>query len=703
MEKNNQFIKLSNQQNRTSSISDGMVKIASWLKHARFFLFCLALIFVIFFLSYLTILRSMDSILYDLLTRYSTVKPSPRNTVLVEIKFDDLSNYNNLWTQVISNLTAQAPKGIVFGFLPEEASPDFYTKVGSDSNVIFARHLQQNPNLPTELILEPLPLQFQNKPFTFGVLSIPPLKNGGIYKYEYLHYNLDNLAYPTLELASYLKFGPESKKIPSTTNDMYLVNFKGGANSLARIQIEKVISNDLIPELIKDKIILIGFAKDPYLLSLRTPAKSEDNLISLLEFQAFALDTLLNNDIISEVEKTSFLLILLFIGIGSLVVYFYATGLISLIFTIALTILYVVVSWFSLIYMNLWLPIFPVLLVQYLLFLVVSRKETQDEEKAAKNILLNLTLKLHERIYPTNFYMSEDYWMHLVVMIDQVLPLEKSIFLEKVPNDHRVKEIKALRCSLKDINELRRDYTRTPYSIAIAENDLIEVQNYFKKNENEQPQTQYLIPLQFLGQVLGFWAFTIDSENDDSQLRFKKVIKMFADEVSGLLYQREYYRKQLSKNTFWKNFFSFQDKKLLLDNVYKSISLIERQLVNLESIFNNSSTASIYYDLFGKVLKINHKMTEILKAEAIIAFDLSVSELINKLSNIEIAEARKYLEKVIVEHQVITLPMTLAKSKMSGAIKVQALSENTNTTTDTGIAIPFRLTGILLEIIETTK
>lgn len=95
-------------------------------------------------------------------------------------------------------------------------------------------------------------------------------------------------------------------------------------------------------------------------------------------------------------------------------------------------------------------------------------------------------------------------------MVRQSLDLGWLIFLERPPGQHHVREIAALNCQFADIDERRRDYRRAPYSDAIAENRLIRLRRLFLKLD--PGMDQYMTPLTFGGEVLGFWAMGIAPE-----------------------------------------------------------------------------------------------------------------------------------------------------------------------------------------------
>ncbi len=409
-------------------------------------------------------------------------------------------------------------------------------------------------------------------------------------------------------------------------------------------------------------------------------------------------NTLLANLVITEIPAILLLLIMLLIGVGSLILYFYASNTISILFTLALSTVYIAASGFFLIYMNMRLPIIPILITQYGVLLISSLKKVSDGEKIVSEILVNLSKRLYETIFPTDFFLVENYWKYIIVMIEQVLSLKRSIFLENISGYDRVIEIESLHCSLEDIQEKRRKYTRMPYSTAIKENNLIEVKNYFKNTKDDE--MEFLIPFVFEKQVLGFWAFTVTHDHFIQDPKFKEVIKMYADEIARLLYQRQIYNQYTSKNIFWKKLFSFKNTRQLFGRLYRSFAIFEKELINLDSIFYRVNSAAIYYDLFGKVLKINNRMIDILRQENIRPFEVTIIELIKTLTKSDPIESRRYMEEIILQHQPRLIPIKLEKAKLSGYIKIQILKEQSSRVEETGIATPFTLSGILLEIIE---
>jgi len=119
--------------------------------------------------------------------------------------------------------------------------------------------------------------------------------------------------------------------------------------------------------------------------------------------------------------------------------------------------------------------------------------------------------RLQDYMLPPDFYKLDEHWGQVITFVDQTLNLNRVIFLEKVEGDHRVREVQALRCSLDDIDERRRDFERVPYSDAIAEGGPIKLTSrLFFKGPAGVSFEEYLVPLLFGGGVQGFWAFDVD-------------------------------------------------------------------------------------------------------------------------------------------------------------------------------------------------
>ena len=74
----------------------------------------------------------------------------------------------------------------------------------------------------------------------------------------------------------------------------FRVDFVGKHKSLPKIGLSRIVSGDIIPELIKDKTVLVGL-KPPFpYKGYSTPVTPDSSSMSPLEYHGLALQTLLN-------------------------------------------------------------------------------------------------------------------------------------------------------------------------------------------------------------------------------------------------------------------------------------------------------------------------------------------------------------------------------------------------------------------------
>ena len=107
--------------------------------------------------------------------------------------------------------------------------------------------------------------------------------------------------------------------------------------------------------------------------------------------------------------------------------------------------------------MQIYIPIGQYIILTFitLLWILVVRKVTEDAELNV--VVNNIQQKMMGRFIPQSFIDQASPWDPIIQLISQQLDLEKSIFLARKEDDHRVVEIRAMNCNLDDIQEMRRD------------------------------------------------------------------------------------------------------------------------------------------------------------------------------------------------------------------------------------------------------
>jgi hypothetical protein len=409
------------------------------------------------------------------------------------------------------------------------------------------------------------------------------------------------------------------------------------------------------------------------------------------------------------IQSTPWLLKLILlgvIGLLSLVVYQWFNLDRSSWFTLVLIGSYLGLAWLLLHGFQIWIPVVEMAIAQMLMLWMFVRFKLMRDDREMRRIVLQQMARLQDYILPPDFYELDEHWAQVISFIDQTLNLNRVIFLEKVKGDHRVREVQALRCSLQDIDERRRDYERVPYSDAIAEGGPIRLrQRLFFKGATDTAADQYLVPLVFGGEVQGFWAFDVDPAVVASSERFLGNIRDFGAQVAALLHHRHRRIEQRKAETgVFRRLFRLEATNESYQEVAELLSLLDHRLMALDGLFDGLATAAIHYDLFGRVVQLNRSMEEFMGQVDLPGYRLTALDLLVEIAGIPQTQARILLQQVVVDHRDFHLPMTLGSTRAEHySVYIRPLAAREVDGVLTGGATPFQLAGILFEFIDTRR
>ena len=446
----------------------------------------------------------------------------------------------------------------------------------------------------------------------------------------------------------------------------------------------------------------MGVVSDISLYGLITPLGDKTSKLSLLEFQGYALDSVIHKKWITELGTEWLVVILIVQIIISLFLYQWNRRYISLLITNTLMMLYILISWYMLHFQLIRLPLLELLMVQFALHIAVLRYKSANEEEELQDTLLAITAKTQERVIPVSFYQSEDPWSQIVVLVNQTLNLNRLIFLERIPGDHRVREIKALNCNIDDIHEMRRDYERTPYSTAIKAKTPIRInteKRAFLKN-TEDDEEQYLVPLIFGNEVLGFWALGVSLSQLNESSAFIQHISDYGRQISELLYYRQSFQNEQHNTSLLQRYFQISTQHSTKQLLNETVEVLNHRLDSLESVFHGITSSTILYDLFGRVIQMNYQMEKFIFERQIPAYDLTALDFINRTTGMEVSKVRQIIEQIIIEQRQFTLPLITEENEehyyilIAKPLKASSEDEFSEIQSST----PFQVIGILIEL-----
>ncbi|SMC54681.1 sensor domain CHASE2-containing protein [Desulfocicer vacuolatum DSM 3385] len=638
-----------------------------------------------------------NNIFYDAFVKLQPASTHNAEKVMImEVSYDQHHQGDKEWLTILTRLKNAGVSQVIFSFFPPMVSENFYDTAAAMENVIFGRQLFK-PKDPTESEqFAPIPSQARGKQIVMAPYEIPP-DHYGVHRMGRSYFNINHQKTPSFLMEAATKRGIHG--LPE--EDIFSINFMGAMTKLPNIDFEKTLSGNVIAELVKNRSIIIGLKKMPNSPGFQTPIHSGKNSISLVEYHGYILDTLIEQKPITCSRPLTTLLFIILITILGLTAYTLLNGTMAFIFTILFFVASFVLNWFILSYTLFWPPLFEIIITEAIVINFIFLRTYVSKTEFLKKMILARSNQMQKHFLPTGFYASKDYWTSVINMVNQTLNLERVIFLEKVRNDHRVKEIIALNTSIKDIEERRRDYERTPYSTAIEENSPIQIKSYFKKVKKEDEQ--YIVPLIFEGQIQGFWAFVISSSNADEINNLLPAIQRFALEIAEILYKRAKWRiAQAGKKKVINKILRLEAKENLYQEVSNTIRMLGRRLSVLDLVFNSLASAIVLYDIFGQVTHINEGMIQTLKKINITTpFKMSALDLAVQLTNHSTEEIRNLLNQIILNHDNVNLPVNITNHKKAYMLTIRPLiDEKKNFLKDE--AYPFDLHGILFEMNDVT-
>ena len=640
----------------------------------------------------------VNGLFYDRLITFTAADGGRERSLLLIESNTQTSHLNDAaWEKLLDELARLQARQVVFGFMPN-TSRAFYERAAGMGNVMFGRRLVPTSLSPDDLVLEPLREAARGLPLRFGIMRLTAGEQG-VQRRQTVGLDVGGEWHPSLETVAASQW--HGRNLAEPAAGAYLINYAGGRAGPPQITLDRVLAGELIPELVTGKSVLIGLA-DPERNRLYTPLSGRGPSLSPLQVHGQALETLLKGRVIREVHSALLLLVLLAVTGASFALF----QLLSVRFSVAVTLLllgvYGLLAWLALGQFRLWLPLFDLWAQQLVVLFIYTRTLTMSDERKARRLLFEASAHMRERLFPPSFYASQEHWSQVAAMVNQTLNLQRLIFLERVESDHRVREVKALNCALTDISEKRRDYERTPYSTAISENRAVVVKDYLSRAEDEE--VQYLVPLTFGGDVMGFWAFGILPRHSAALPKFDAVIDSFADQIAELLFQRQAWLASHAENpTQLSQYLRLEMGQQSLAELGKTFALMERRLNSLEGHLNGLTTATILYDLFGRVVIANRPMTELLREAKLAPYDMTALDLLCALTALDQTQARRMLQSMVFDRRSLAVQAQLAK-KAGGVflLRLSPVSPQAGGRDIEGEARPFRLEGILCEIIDVT-
>jgi len=621
--------------------------------------------------------RGIDQWLYQQ-EIVSTLNPHniPSSVVVVEARQSFFYASYEEWLDVLVKLNLLEPRAIVMPSRPSTWSELQTKKLITEYPLFLGKTLSNTQ-------------ETMNDEYHAGLTLLPPIV-GKTYPQQWLTYEVNGREYDSLEASVAKKLvGSQFKK------DRFFVDFRYAKGRVPVVEMERVKNNEMISSLIKNQVVLIGFM-DSLTPELLTSAGN----LSFSTFQAYALDTLLNQRSIVFITLPN-LLVLSFLFVISLMVLIPRIADRYQIVTLILIMMAITFSsWLLLMNWGIWISPAIFLIAEIVIFLTLYYQRHNHNKVMLREMALNSAHSMESRWMPQNFFMTDEHWTQIANMVSQTLSLNRTIFLEKIEDDHRVREVKAIYCSLADVHEMRRDYFRAPYTTAMELGGILRLQKEYLTNASE-PEIQYLAPLVFAGEVQGFWAFTVNQNNWANEKKMLYAVSQFMAQISEMLFHRsQWLNHQATATNPITKVLNMQFDEPAYSAIHRTIQFMNQRLSVMESVLNGMKTSAVLYDVFGRVVQVNEPMVEILSAVNIATQTMTASELMSQLTECSLTESRAYINYVIVDKGTVNLPVNHKGLPQGYMLSVKGIRNEREHGLREAEVRPFELLGILCEMVD---
>lgn len=510
------------------------------------------------------------------------------------------------------------------------------------AEIVFARVAKAKPKLAVLIgPVEPSLAQLA-RDHGIDVLAPSPIAppTGGAYRRQSLSIDVNGVSELTVEGLVAQRLGIELSRRD------FPIDFRMAQTALPTFTAHQVHSGNIDPGILENRVVLIGY-ESPSGFPQLSVLQSANEEISPLRFHAYASSSVIDQLPLSE---TGFIVcIIAILGTGAVAAWgFTRFDDVAGIWGLAILLGAVLIIWVGAFEAGSILPYTAQIIAAGGIFAFVRTKRQQEKTAAIQRMVRSLATQATEDLMARRPKDQDEYWGRIVTMIIQILDLRRLIFLEVPPGQQRVGEVAAHNCSLSDIKEPRRDFRRHPYTTALDANGPILLDRQFFDPADE-PEAQYLVPLTFAGEVLGFWAFTIEQTRAGSFADQLKAVFHLADQISQLLYQR-------------------RQMKIAFEDENKNNVSVEMQLAGalrmvqlrgslIEDVLSSVYTATIVYDYFGNVLHISQGLSGLAQRMNIQPFRMTALDFILSITDIKSDAARTLIRQAVLGCERTIVPL----------------------------------------------
>lgn len=452
---------------------------------------------------------------------------------------------------------------------------------------------------------------------------------------------------PTLERRLAGDYAPD---IALPRSGAFPIRYGRRAAGIALLRGSRVLAGDAAP--VAGRIVLVGrdlLPDEPGYYVSPDPEWPRP----LVEIQAHVVDALLNERVLRPLGGLPTMLLLVAVCLLTLWLFPRLGVLFASAATAAHMLLWALLATLLIFAAGLWLPLVEILLAQATMLALVVSAIVRREERTLGEILHDLGTRLESRLRPTLSRSEQERWSAISSLTRQLLTLNRQMFLVPVSASH-LRAVHADNCRFEQIVEPRRDYRRAPYSEALEVGGLYAVQREFLPREPDD--VQYLLPLEFAGQLRGYWMFSVP----ESVAAQTTLLATTAEELARRLSEYLYHAAPAPPRGLgpWlARLFDPRSTRAIYQRLRESLLSMDQRMQLRDRASASLMSAYWVFDGFGHLQLLNRAAESLARKQEIPAFELDAHGLLQRLLGGRMELARQVLDRALIEQTASVLPL----------------------------------------------
>ncbi len=596
----------------------------------------LCILLAIWFANSIGTFKQSDQFFNDLFQSSFFQLQTPDEVLLVYAPVSDFEGDESRLPDLIAQLGAHRPKKI--GIIHEVTDDQFEMLERSPyaSKIVAGTSLTKLTQDPVQQDEEQLSV------ISRGFIDLD-LRDQAVYREHNAILRNDDQVYLSLEAKIAKTLLRTRSQLPE---GRFGIQFSGGPNSLPHIDADAVLNDEIIKELIEDRVVLIG-PEPGKSIGFVTPTTSGSQRMTRLELHGNILNTVLLQSFIRKSGNLIALITLLVISIFCCQLFrqIKQRWLIrSLILTaIAMSIL----AWTSFTYASLALPFSAVICV----LLTAAFSSLYRRFHTLNEIIEYWRMMRHSNQKTMSRTSEHDAWTAISDSVYQIFYPTRMVLMELQPGATHLSTVKAVHCDKEHILEQRRDINRVPYRDAIADGKpgVVANRRFFIDNGRDDQQTEYMVPLILVSELIGFMVLEMDNEATENWQDFENFLSRFANDMAVFLAEgRTNSSETLMRERTFRKLKVLPEKTTAL-SLFKEEAEIRNNENLLGDTFDTLETSGAICNVFGRIVRTNSAMIDLLQKDGVVIGNSDCVEILTALTGRSKNECRKMFRSCVVE------------------------------------------------------